>query len=462
MSYSSKYGKRPNEYASKSAHTQIINDPDLKNFLISCNFPKSSLEVTIDSSKILVIDEEAPTPIKYIVAVDGGYDSVSAQKTYPSATIAFFQFGALMFKVEDLISISDQPFIQPEDMQKLKQMERLKLALPVCNITIENEKNLINSVRKTIYNFFMSKPRKLEERTSNFMKTLYWLIFYEFLPKDSNERVNEYILSNCPCCQQKGVILEKEKMRHDYTFTCSNPNCQQIIYLTDVFRLHEAIDNELGAGGILGYLTSLLEQFVIIDLIRTIFDKNKQWLKETLFIKDGPLGFFGQTANMFRHVRKLLNYLDSLGLTINLVGIEKSGVFVEHAHQIQSKLDEGTAFMLSNDYIYGNILPSKDDNQDPYASTSYYSGKLIYKTKLGQVFVVTIPTSTSDVYLNPSKPLYMNIDNVLVNLSKLKCDMYDNALFPVALANKLVSLSSHPSSAILEHFFKDTVNKKSM
>ncbi len=38
------------------------------------------------------------------------------------------------------------------------------------------------------------------------------------------------------------------------------------------------------------------------------------------------------------------------------------------------------------------------------------------------------------------------------SIEKLRCDMYDNALVPVALANKLVSLANHPSSRILQKF----------
>lgn len=45
-----------------------------------------------------------------------------------------------------------------------------------------------------------------------------------------------------------------------------------------------------------------------------------------MFIKDGPLGFFGQTANMYKPMRELMIYLDDK-YEINLIGIEKSGAF---------------------------------------------------------------------------------------------------------------------------------------
>jgi hypothetical protein len=47
---------------------------------------------------------------------------------------------------------------------------------------------------------------------------------------------------------------------------------------------------------------------------------------------------------------------------------------------------------------------------------------------------------------------FHNLQAILANVEKLRCDMYDNALLPVALANKLVSLSDHPSSKILQKF----------
>jgi hypothetical protein len=46
---------------------------------------------------------------------------------------------------------------------------------------------------------------------------------------------------------------------------------------------------------------------------------------------------------------------------------------------------------------------------------------------------------------------------ILTNIEKLRCDMYDSALIPVALVNKLVSLANHPSTRILQKFAVDTL-----
>ena len=51
-------------------------------------------------------------------------------------------------------------------------------------------------------------------------------------------------------------------MRPDYIFICNH--CGKEIFLTDVFRLHEAVDDQIGAGGILGYVTTTFEQMLLI------------------------------------------------------------------------------------------------------------------------------------------------------------------------------------------------------
>ncbi|MCO5383885.1 MAG: hypothetical protein NHB15_18935 [Methanosarcina barkeri] len=243
-------------------------------------------------------------------------------------------------------------------------------------------------------------------------------------------------------------------MSEDYFFYCEN--CGEKIYLTDVFRLHEVIDDEFGAGGILAYVTNILEHLLLIHYIRTILKIKPSLMKETLFIKDGPLAFFSVTANMHKPMRDLSNYL--LGkYDLNLVGVEKSGPFVEHAAQIKKNMKPGTLLIMSNNYIYKYIIPGRADPNNPYARTSYYGGKLIFKSRDEGLYVVTVPVADEFVVIDPKKENFKNIDSILQNLELLKCDMYDNSLFPVALANKLVSLSAHPSSMILEKFAKSFI-----
>ena len=226
-------------------------------------------------------------------------------------------------------------------------------------------------------------------------------------------------------------------------------SCKKPLYLTDVFRLHEAVDDDFGAGGILGYVTTLLEQIVMVHFVRLILAQRPALFGEILFIKDGPLAFFGQTANMHSKMRTLVQFLlDHHNLF--MAGLEKSGAFVEHAAEVASAMTNGTVLILDNDYIYKYIIPGKADPTNPYGRTTYYSAKVIFKSTDASVHVVTVPTTAP--LTKPSKKDLRNLDAILTNIAKLHCDMYDDALIPIALVNKLVSLANHPSSKILQRF----------
>ena len=242
-------------------------------------------------------------------------------------------------------------------------------------------------------------------------------------------------------------------MSKEYTWSC--PDCNTVLYLTDVFRLHEAIDEELGGGGILGYLMTTVEQIILIHLIRTILAHKPALLGQIMFVKDGPLAFFGQTANMHKPMRSLVRWLEK-NHDLFLVGLEKSGAFVEHATAISGKLPNGTVLLLTNDYIYKYIVPGRADPGNPYGRTTYYGNKLIFKTRAGGLYVVTIPTP--EILTNPKPTDLHNLSELLTTIEMLRCDMYDNALVPIALVNKLVSLANHPSAKILQRFAKETLH----
>ncbi|MBA2851165.1 rRNA maturation protein Nop10 [Methanococcus maripaludis] len=444
-------GKRPFERASKSSHSNLANDQSIRDYIERCKIPEPSENIQDElADYIITLNENSKNPIESIIAIDGGYTEVTVRKEFPSAKLAFFQFGASCFKTSDLDDLSKLEFIDESDMSKLKDIEKLKLVLPIKGVSLASEHSLKDSVRKTIYEFFKGAG----EKENSHIESLKWLIYNEYLPK--KDQKNEYTLSQCPNCGTSRVKLHLNDMASDYTFKCEE--CGEKIYLTDVFRLHEVVDEELGAGGILGYMTSVLEQMHLVHIIRSFWINWPEYFEKILFIRDGPLSFVGNTATIHSKMRELTNYLLE-NYNLYLVGLEKSGSFVDHALQIQDQLKPGQALLLKNDYIYKYIIPGRADPDNPYAGTSYYSSKIIFKSKSGYLHVLTLPTKSKYVVLDPKKNDFKNIDEILLNLEKLKCEMYDGSIIPIALVNKLVSISDHPSKAILENFAKNHIQR---
>src|SRR5207237_6745531 len=103
----------------------------VQEFLSQCELPKRAADVTLSDSMKVPYEPVPDNPIKHIIAIDGGYSEIAVQTEFPSATICFFQMGALIFSVEDLETINEQAFIDPDDMAKLKNITRLKVTLRV-------------------------------------------------------------------------------------------------------------------------------------------------------------------------------------------------------------------------------------------------------------------------------------------------------------------------------------------
>lgn len=438
------------ERSSRISHTYIINDAEVKNYLENCTIPVEAQDVKLNDALIHKIIYPERNSIEFIIAVDGEHSTIPVKKSFPSSLITFFQFGSLLIKSSDLDDMKAKPFVSPSDIRKLKSIKREKFVLPTKNVSLKTGKDFKTNVRLAIQEFF----KKNHSGSSSMLATFYWFIFETY---DSSSSKTDYKLSQCPHCGTKDIFLSKEKMNPmNYSWECTHPKCKREIIITDVFRLFEKIDDETGSESIVVYLQNVIESFFIIHTIKSLIEIEEGLVNRFLFVKDGPLSFGGETANMHRPMQNLLNFL-RIKNRVNLVGVERSGAFVDHAKQIRDKLNPGQLLLLSNQHIYTYIQVGNHKEQQ-YGSTSYYSGKAIFKTPDDRVYVLTFPVEDHNVFYNkPELADIKNVEEILLNLDKLRCDIYENALIPVAVANKLISLSNHPSSDILERFAKKSL-----
>jgi len=299
-------------------------------------------------------------------------------------------------------------------------------------------------VRATVHAFMANTHPEI-------LQALRWLLFEEWKPVGHRP---DWQIPKCPnpLCDFGPIILKSGCPPHT---VC--PPCGRTIYLADALRLYERIDEDLGASGIVAYLLTTLEQLVLVHLIRSVWQMKPQLLKQILFVKDGPLAFFGVTAPLHKPMRSLLEFLgtqDSGKPLVNMIGLEKSGPFVEHAVLIEPLLKPGDCLLLNNDYIYRHIQPG-DPAEQSFGRNTYYGAKSIFKSASGDTYVATIPTGAYK-----AKPVFGDLFNgseVFDVTGRLRCSMYDNALVPIVLANRLVSLADVPSSEILARFAKRTM-----
>ncbi|MFF1460546.1 hypothetical protein [Streptomyces sp. NPDC058330] len=467
MSYSSLNGRKPMERASKISHTNIIASQEVKDLLAECTIPRPA-----DTETVQAMLERVPTSgnqtIKYVIAVDGSFREALVRDEFPSATVTFFAFGPLIFKLEDLRQLDRETFIAPEDLAKLKKIQRFQLALPTRNIS-RSGLGLQDSIRLTLHEFL---ARRIEGDKSLY-DTLRWLIFRRWVNNPDARRT----LRHCPNEAVNGCNREEIELTADTPYRSECTHCAGPIYLADILRLHELVDDEQGASRSTSYLLSALETLALVHVIHALWEMKPILLRDFLFIKDGPLALFGQVFTLTEPLRDLANFLaerpdpadrSKVVPILNVVGLEKSGSFVEHAVHIEKSLGKalsearaegdfaGVVLPLSKEYIYKYVVPGDPGGTITYGQNTYWGGKMIFKAKDGSTYVATVPTLGGH---NPAPRFedYINLTDVLAAVSELRCSMYDNALIPVALANRLVSLSEVPSSRILENFARGTI-----
>jgi hypothetical protein len=438
MPYKQIRGRRPYERASKIAHTEIIANPLVQEFIAGCSLPDPPPAGAIRD--LVVPVPESTRRLATVIAIDGGLTETVVREEYPSASFAFMTMGPLLLNVDDLDDLDQEPFIGPEDMERLKRIERYSLAVPTKTVRYAGCTTFAQGVRKSVQDF-------LGRGDGHLLEGLAWLLFRGWKPEGDRDG---WMIPQCPnpdCGYVEVWFFEGDAPERP----C--PTCSQPIYVSDALRLYERIDQEAGAGGILSYLLTALEQLILVHVVKSIWSMKRDFLREVLFVKDGPLAFFGVTAPLYRPMRDLMAFLGQGGDPyINLVGLEKSGPFVEHAAAIEDAIPPNHALVLTNDYIYKHVVPG-DADQQKFGRNTYYGAKVIFRGERNDTYVATIPTSK---YLaEPSLDDLFHAAEVLRTTARLRCSMYDNALVPIVLANRLVSLADVPSSEILKKFAKD-------
>lgn len=252
MAYSQVKGRRPFERASKIAHSEILNNPVVQEFVLGCTLPAAPPGDALSS--LLQQIPKGDGRVTTIIAIDGGSTEVPVRREFPSASIAFITFGPLLLSLQDLADVDAQPFIGPEDMVRFRNLERYSLTLPIKGVRAKGASGFAEGVRATVQTFLAATHPEL-------MKALRWLLFHEWLSPHVRP---SWEIPRCPYPSCGGGPFT---LQSGCPLAQNCPSCGRPVFLSDALRLYERIDEELGAGGIMSYLLTALEQLVLVHLI---------------------------------------------------------------------------------------------------------------------------------------------------------------------------------------------------
>lgn len=435
MAYSSS-SVLPFEHASKLGHVSIINDPFIKEMIESFE-DVSHDNMNSDATVSSFIDQDVET-IPNTISIDGSYASIENNQNRKKA-LSYLKVASLYLS-QNKLDKANEPVVDPQLIKDIiaKNSDVFSTVLPLNNIVVGTHTPL-ESLRIIVEKSFQAYEDGM------LYKTLRYLLF-----KKWNPRTFRPLKFGCPFCT-KEIIIEDNKKE----YRCDN--CKKTIYLTDYLGLHMEINDDNTSESIAISLMQLIEHLTMFGYIRTLYKNAPEKLSEVLFIKDGPLALYSQYSRLIPSMREFLGFINQ-SYDINVVGVEKSGVFYEHSQIVDTKLNNvGEYFIPDNKYIFSNIKHG-DPNITVYGERVNYGSKVYLKFDQDETTLFSIPTEKFTP--NPKKEDFINIDRIMKTLIGLKSRQYTNALLPIVAVNKIASMAMYPSNSILSRFTESILHRE--
>jgi hypothetical protein len=449
-----------NEYAQYKPLRRIAESERVKKLLGNYKVKEQSERVDLPSLNILSRTEleQSEWEPNWVLAIDGSHAEVVLQNGYPGAEAAYVTVASVLIDTLKIRELDEHRPVDPQIFKTVEQAEAIDCALPGCNVVYDGEQSAKTSFRRAIFEIFS------EERLAEDSETL--LDTYEVLLKYKPDTRNQ----RCPFedCPDDNAVYQPKMGTYPCTCTLKLTN-----YSTDALRIHERMNPAGSNGAIFSEVMQVLERIWLIHILRVFEEKGLlSVLKRVAIVIDGPLAVFGQPAWLSDAIQKELNRINALvksitGKDILLVGIEKTGTFVEHFTQIDTNEDgsvgrfpQDSVLLLTDQYIKQHIIFSESNR--PYGYATYFGRKLLYKTFTGAMIVAVFPfLDETHQQLSTATPnQFPRLVDGLNLLNQLVSSRYTNSITPLVSAHSEASIPLHLGNKVLEKLAKEIIGEQ--
>lgn len=463
------------EKASKLGHTPIIMNPDIRKSLqnYTIGFKNENFkEILFDNMVDINIEEHK---LFHIFSVDGSYADIPVDESYPSARAGYIQWSINLIRLYEDSKVEKNGIINPTEYNKLMEAYTQSLDLPIYNTLLQPYNTLRDSIRFKI-NEYLERIKTYDKEGISILDTLYEIISEE-------DFKNNFKCINTMCRSHKENIgLNKVDFNNIHReSTCKY--CGEKLYLIDYLRLHEIVEEEFGASGILSRLCRVLEQLYPINFIMNLLGSDEsenvkfEALSKIGFMLDGPLAIYGEPAKLHKNIHKYLvevnKKLKMRGFNpLIYFGITKTGTVVDHIRSavdyIKNKefksdtdiLPKRKLLIISDDYRFKYIHPPTKNSA--FGEETYYGQDMVYFDNKSNFYVINVmyPFEKKDTNFKNKKfdiDIYTQINKISNLLESLEVDLYDMALLPIVLAHKYAAISCNPGVCSLTEFSKDII-----
>jgi hypothetical protein len=289
------------------------------------------------------------------------------------------------------------------------------------------------------------------EQEGAFYETLKWLAYRKWAAAPT--RSPDF---QCPHCAEdiaEGLAPDVDEG------VC--PHCCEEVFLTDMPGFHQGMGEDAAPITVASDYMLVMEHLMLFTPIRLAWDSPDQRLvRDTLFLKDGPLTLRGQYSKLVEPIRAFLQHAKKVGRPVHVVGQEKTGAFVDHLSEIarfappQERGQPLAVAVLTHDFVRREVQ-RMPERANPYGLKTNWGEKVYLKLDPATVMVLSIPTGN---YCErgdfPAPTDLIGLDRILATLPGLVSRRFQGGLYPIELANGIASLSSYPSAKILQRFLE--------
>ena len=396
---------------------------------------------------------------EWVFAVDGSHQEELVENGYPGAEVAIVTIAGVFIDIAKIKELDSQRPVDPKLFRKTEELTSTEAAFPGCNIVLDSDKSPQISLRKALFEVFNKKHW--------FSHGESLLDTYEVLLKHKPAALKQV----CPYAEN-GECRE-EYLRGTGTYPCQCP-CANTLHSTDALRIHERMLPDSANGQIFGEIMQVLERIMVIHVLRFL-EQNQclDLLCNIGFVIDGPLAVFGSPAWLHAAISHELYRINKAakpftdGRDLLMIGVEKSGRFVDHFERIDQNKDgvlgvfpSQRAGLLTDDYIKKNIIFSTSPKQ--YGDSTYFGRKFFYKTASGARLVASLPfLDESHRDMTRAEPdQYPRLADALSLLDQLVSSRYPNSLSPLISAHAEASIPMNSGSRILEEWVKKSIKRQ--
>lgn len=445
------------EFAHHRSIRRLVESPRVKDLMQRARIQDySSDEITLPTIKTSEISVSEWDP-KFIIAIDGSYQRTPVKNGYPGAEVGYVTTAAVLMNMAKIRKLDSHRPVNPKLYRETEKVGSIDTAFPGCNIIIDKEKSAKRSLRKMLFEY-LNDIRVLEGES--LLETYEALLAHKPAGKEPD----------CPYSAEGDCQLaepDNKYHRENGEYTCQCPSANTL-YSTDALRVHERMIPDSANGEMFGEIMRVFEHLVVIHILRGFQQQNVlHLLKNIGIVIDGQLAVFGSPAWLHTAIREELYLINdavksTTGQDLLIIGIEKSGIFVDHFERIdQSEHGEHGEFprqsvsLLTDEYIKKNIIFS--DSLKAYGTDTHFGRKLFYKTASGARLVASLPfLDDSHRDMTSADPdQYPRLADALSLLDQLVSSRYPNSLMPLISAHAEAAIPMNLGARVLEELARE-------